>query len=107
MRNFSVHLLLAAIIAAPLNAEAKDYVVTSPDSHLYVTINDDAALTWSISRDSSVNKEHPDTKTDASQIIMLPSPIGITTDSGVWGEAGCIRSSSTRSISRTIKAVAY
>ena len=94
MKSLFKNVLLAAIMATPLLAEAKDYVTTSPDGHLCVTINDDAGLTWSIN-------------TKNAQTIMLPSPIGITTEAGAWGEARCIRSSATRTISRDIKTVAY
>lgn len=105
MKDFLKNILFAAIITTPLTAEAKDYVATSPDGHLYVTINDDAALTWSISRYQQASSGNSDAIT--SQTIMLPSPIGITTQSGQWGEARCIRSSATRAITRNIKTVAY
>lgn len=105
MNNLFKSLLLAAVIATPLLAEAKDYVATSPDGHLHVIINDDAALCWSISLDPLANSVP--SKTNLAQVIMLPSPIGITTDAGVWGEARCIRNSSVRTISRTINTVAY
>lgn len=98
MKNLLNSLLLVASMATALQAEAKDYVVASPDGHLCVTVNDDAALTWSISRTSAPQQ---------TQMVMLPSPIGITTDAGYWGEARQVRSTTTRTISRDIKPVAY
>lgn len=98
MKHLLNGLLIAASVASALQAEAKDYVVASPDGLLCVTVNDDAPLTWSISRTSAPQQ---------TQMVMLPSPIGITTDAGYWGEAHQVRSTTTRSVSRDIKPVAY
>lgn len=97
MKYFLYGLLIAASTNA-LQAEAKDYVVASPDGRLRVTVNDDAALTWNITRTSAQG---------STQTILLPSPIGITTDAGQWGTARCVRSATIRSISRSITTVAY
>lgn len=66
-------LLLAVSLAPACMANAKDYVVTSPDGHLQATVSDTQTLSCSISRDGAT--------------VMLPSPIGITTDDGKWGAA--------------------
>lgn len=98
MKNLLNSLLIVCSLTAALQAEAKDYVVASPDGHLRITINDDAALSWSVSRSSAQGQ---------AQTILLPSPIGIITEAGTWGEARCVRSTTTRSISRDITPVAY
>lgn len=86
-------LFVAAALTFSLQAAADDYVVTSPDGHLSATVNDDAALAWSIRRDDTV--------------VLQSSPISITTDAGRWGTARCVRKTATRLIDRQLPTVAY
>ena len=60
-------LLLAAALTISLQAAAGDYVVTSPDGHLSATVNDDAALSWSIRHDVII-----------PYLRMLPGPLDYT-----------------------------
>lgn len=93
MKTLFRTILLTACLASVSSAEAKDYVVKSPDGHLCATVNDDNALTWSISRDEVT--------------ILKPSPMSIVTASGKWGNSRCISKAATRQIKRTVKPVAY
>ena len=96
----STSLLLASLLSI-FSAEAKDYVVTSPDGHLKATVSDTDKITWSIERDGAT--------------VLLPSAISIKTskDIGkknmltVWGEKTRISGAKQKAISRIFNPINY
>lgn len=87
------NLLIFLTILAALSAEAKDYSVTSPDGHLKASISDAGKVSWSVVRDDMT--------------ILQPSPIGITTANGVWGEGTRFKKVTKRSVNNTLDAINY
>jgi len=56
-------ILMTMLMAFAMNAEAKDYRVTSPDGQLVITIHADQQLTWEV--------KHGETT------VLTPSEIGL------------------------------
>lgn len=93
MKTFFHSALFLALLWPVTTVDAKDFVVTSPDGHLKATVSDTESLTWSIERDGTT--------------VLAPSTISITTSTGQWGSARCVRKAQQRQISQSLPAFAY
>lgn len=93
MKTFFQSALFLALLWPVTTVDAKDFVVTSPDGHLKATVSDTESLTWSIERDGTT--------------VLAPSTISITTSTGQWGSARCVRKAQQRQISQSLPAFAY
>lgn len=89
---YSTPLILAALMAC-MSAEAKDYVVTSPDGQLKATVSDEGMIKWSIEREGVK--------------VLEPSAIRIATTSAAWGEKTTVKKASQKKIDRTLSVINY
>ena len=85
---------IAALVAATLSVQAKDYTLSSPDGHLTVTVAAGNTLTYSLSRDS--------------RTLISPSAISLTlADGTVWGPGTRFVKAQRRSVDQVVDAIVF
>ena len=88
MKRILTFLLLAALTTG--SAQAKDYVVSSPDRKTRIEISVDETITWSVSYDG--------------QTVLAPSTLSMTVGGQEIGRSAKVKSAKTDKAKNTVKA---
>ena len=91
---FAIAALLVATVSFTASAATKTYQLTSPDGKTSVVVNNDGALTYSVSR--------------AGILLLSPSPIGMEISGGKeFGAGDKVKKVEKRSVDQILHPVIY